>query len=91
MDLTRINVEFIAEPKGGTTTGQSASSTGKMRLGDIAKNVLGDTFIVNNVHEVIYSFKKFSSQLEVDMSGSACVRKGRNVKPLMEAKITFKK
>lgn len=89
MDLTRINVEFIAEPKGGTTTGQSASSTGKMRLGDIAKNVLGDTFIVNNVHEVIYSFKKFTAG--IDMSGSSCVRKGRNVKPLMEAKITFKK
>lgn len=56
VDLTRINVEFIAEPKGGTTTGQSASSTGKMRLADIAKNVVGGIFIVSNVHEVISSF-----------------------------------
>lgn len=52
VDLTRINVEFIAEPKGGTTTGQSASSTGKMLLGDMLI-VVGDIFIVNNVHEVI--------------------------------------
>lgn len=52
MDLTRINVEFIAEPKGGTTTGQSASSTGKMLLGDMLI-VVGDIFFVNNVHEVI--------------------------------------
>lgn len=78
MDLTRINVEFIAEPKGGTTTGQSASSTGKMRLADIAKNVVGDIFIVSNVHGVISSFKKslVHSWKSIFPGQRVCVRKG---------------
>lgn len=65
-------MEFIAELKGGTTTGRSASSSGKVRPGDIAQVVRGIWgcfgvfflllllllfyFIAMDVREVISSF-----------------------------------